>query len=483
MEKGIEIRTGGLIIGNFKRDKERANFFYKPAYIAKGAVKIIDIPIVSKIMKYRGKISEKLFFDSGGRVYTAQALLFADKRFIPETLRDKYNISGLAHLLAMSGTHVGIIAAIFLSALFFLPLKLRMLLAVFGVWLIAVFGVFGITVIRAALFATVFMLAYIADMKVVSKKFLIFILSLFMIFSPLSITDISFLMSFGAVFGIVYLSDSGYGFFKTAIITGVAATLITAPLAMYVFGMTNHLSVLSTIILAPLIYLHILFTLIYLIFPSLGLPPLIIIETASNATAAFLADATYFGFILKTIPLWLLVLCAAYTAATLFSKYKWLSAAVLLVIFYPAPSRPDMIFPALAGSNKGFISFQNGKNEIFYQGSANAFKYSLLPLAAKYGVKTFDYGNIQVFNGENNYIRLKETGNDFNGICLNEKNKDCRFFYHTRSNSVTAKDVDGKTLHIIYKNKIKDKTIYEFSQTGNIIVKGGEIFANDKNNR
>ena len=34
-------------------------------------------------------------------------------------------ISGLFHLLSMSGSHVAIVTAIFLSVLFFLPLKIR----------------------------------------------------------------------------------------------------------------------------------------------------------------------------------------------------------------------------------------------------------------------------------------------------------------------------------------------------------------------
>ena len=36
------------------------------------------------------------------------------------------------------------------------------------------------------------------------------------------------------------MMKSGYGIIKTAIITGTAATLITAPLSMYVFGTTNR---------------------------------------------------------------------------------------------------------------------------------------------------------------------------------------------------------------------------------------------------
>lgn len=482
LDREFKVETGDLLIGSFKLDKSKSNLFYKPVYGAKGEVKVFKIPVVSSILEYRENASKRIFFATGGKVYTAQALIFADKTFIPETLRDKYNISGLAHLLAMSGTHVGIIIAIFLSVLFFLPLKMRMLGAIFGVLLIMVFGVFTITVVRAAFFSIIFMICYILDVKINSKMFLLFMISLFMIYSPLVITDISFLLSFGAVFGIIYLVNAGYGYIKAGLLTGIAATLITAPLAMYVFGMTNHLSVFSTIILAPIIYLHILFSLISLLMPSVGLPPLILIEAVSNSAVEFFAKITYFGFILKTIPLWVLIFCIIFTVITLASKYKWLSLAVLLVIFYPSPKPPDIIFPALTGSSKGFIAFTDNRSEIFYQGGASGFKYVFIPFAAKYGVKTFDYGDIRIFSGENNYIKIKENGKNFTNICLNEKKSDCKFLYHTRSDSVRKNDLDVSITHIIYKNKLKDPTIYEFSTTGDITVKNGEVFINDKNN-
>lgn len=482
LEKGLSIQTGDMITGDFKRDPSRSKFFYKPSYVTGKDVKISKIPIISAIMEYRDEISRKMFFSSGGRVHTAQALIFADRNYIPENLKDAYTISGLAHLLSMSGAHVAIIVAIFLTALFFLPLKFRMFFAIFGVGLITVFGVFAVTVVRAAIFSLIFMVCYILDFRADGKKFLLFMMGIFMIFSPLIITDISFLLSFGAVFGIIYMVKSGRNVITASLLTGIAATLITAPLAMYVFGMTNHLSVISTVFISPIIYLHILFALLYLPFPALSLPPLIFIEELSNASVYFFAKASYFGFVLKTIPLWLLITCVVFTVVCLASRYKWAALLSLLVIFYPSPKPPDIIFPALTGANKGFLSFKDGRSEIFYQGSPSGFKYVFLPIAARYGVKTFDYGDIRIFGGENGYIRVKTVGKDnFTDICLNEKDKDCSFLYHTRSNSVSKKAIDNKTVHIIYKNKIEDKSIYVLSKTGDIIVTNGEIAADDKN--
>ena len=242
----------------------------------------------------------------------------------------------------MSGSHVAIVTAIFLSVLFFLPLKIRFIAASLGALFLIILGGFNITVIRASIFASIIMMAYVFDLRVNSKKFILFIAGLFLLISPSSINDISFLMSFGAVFGIIYLMKSGYGIIKTAVITGIAATLITAPLSMYVFGTTNHLSILSTMIISPVIYMHILFAIFALIAPNIAAAPLLIIENISNNMVYFLADITYFSFIFKTIPFYIMALTIIFTVWTLFltGRKKLLSLLSLLIIFYPAEKPP-----------------------------------------------------------------------------------------------------------------------------------------------
>ncbi len=479
LEKTVSVAPGDMIAGVFKLKNSKP--FSKPVYEAEKIYGIYRLPVVSGLLKFRDERSRHLFFASGGRVLMAQALIFGDRRFIGEKTRDEYTVSGLAHLLAMSGMHVGIITAIFMTALFFLPVKLRSAAALMGAASLIVFGAFSVTVVRASLFAAVCLVCYIADIKTDRRRFLLFMAALFVLFSPGSLTDISFLLSFGAVFGIVFLMEGGAGFLKTAVIMGTAATLLTAPLSLYVFGTTNHLSILSTIIMSPVIYLHILFAMAAAAFPGICTAPLVVIEDFSAFLVSKIYSLTYFGFVLKSIPLWALILCVIWTAAAALSRYKWLSALALLIIFYPAQKPPEIIFPALSGPNKGFMAFQNSRKEIFYQGSLNAFRYSFLPYAAKYGVKTFDYGTIRIFGGENLYIGVKETGYKFTNICVNDKNGDCAVVYHTRSNSVRRKDLSDGALHVVYKSSLKDGGIITLADRGTAVMDNGRIIFPDEN--
>ena len=474
INKNIKISPGDIIFGNFCIDTEKSKPFFKPVYKYDGRISVFKIPVISKILQFRNNISNYIFYSSGGKITVAQALILGDKQFISDNLKDAYTISGLFHLLSMSGSHVAIVTAIFLSVLFFLPLKIRFIAASFGALFLIILGGFSITVMRASIFASIIMTAYVFDLKVDSKKFILFIAGLFLLISPASINDISFLMSFGAVFGIIYLMKSGCGIFKTAIITGIAATLITAPLSMYVFGTTNHLSILSTMIVSPVIYLHILFAIFALIAPNTAAAPLLIIENISNNMVYFIAKITYFSFIFKTIPFYIMALTILYTVWTLFltGRKKLLSLLSLLIIFYPAEKPPKYIFPEISPRDKGFIIFTYNKKEIFYQGSEAGFRYNFMPAAAKYGVKVFDYGSITVFGGKNNFIKIKNTGNDnFTNLCLNEYNKKCSYFYHTRSNSIKYDDINDNITYIIWKNNISDKSIIEISKQGTYYVK------------
>ncbi len=474
IDKNININSGDILYGNFYIDKEKSKPFFKPVYKYSNKLSVFQAPFISKILKYRNNISNYIFYSSGGKITVAQALILGNKKFISDNLKDAYTISGLFHLLSMSGSHVAIVTAILLSVLLFLPLKIRFIAASISVLFLIFLGGFNITVIRASIFASIIMIAYVFDLKVDSKKFILFIAGIFLLISPLSINDISFLMSFGAVFGIIYMVQSGYGVIKTAIITGTAATLITAPLSMHVFGTTNHLSIFSTMVISPIIYLHILFSIFALIAPNIAIAPLIIIENISNNMVYFIAKTTYFSFIFKTIPIYTMIITILFTIFTLFlnGRKKLLSLLSLLIIFYPASTQPQYIFPNISPRDKGFIIFTDNKKEIFYQGSNNGFRYSFMPEVAKYGIKTFDYGSITVFGGKNNFIKIKQTGKDnYTNLCLNEYNKTCKYFYHTRSNSIKKDDIDENITHIIWKNNIHDKSIIEIEQYGSYYIK------------
>ncbi len=198
---------GDLIYANLKLIKKSENY-YRKQFRLPADYKQIKLPIISNIIKFRSDKLNDLYYLSGGKLTLPQALIFGDKSYISDDVRDKYIITGLAHLLAISGMHIGIIVTIVVTLLIFLPFKLRLIpLAIILIFMIPIAG-FSITVLRASLFTIFFIVTYLFDYATNSKKFLLILASLFIIFSPNTIKDISFLLSFAAVFGILYLLNN-----------------------------------------------------------------------------------------------------------------------------------------------------------------------------------------------------------------------------------------------------------------------------------
>ena len=487
---------GDLIYADLQLIKKSENY-YRKQFKLPNNYEQIKLPIISNIIKFRSDKLNDLYYLSGGKLTLPQALIFGDKSYINDHVRDKYIITGLAHLLAISGMHIGIIVTIVITLLIFLPFKLRLIpLAIILIFMIPIAG-FSITVLRATLFTIFFIVTYLFDYITDSKKFLLTLASLFIIFSPNTIKDISFLLSFSAVFGILYLlnndrnknssdgdknrnAQNNYGiksYFTTMLTVGVAATILTTPISLYYFGTTNFASIISTVIMLPFIYLQIILGILTVIAPSLFIDALIFVEKISLIVLDTIYNLTYFTFTLKNIPLPALIITMLFAVITLTSKYKYLAVFTLLIFFYPAQNKPAYIFPDFVGSTKGFISFNDKRSEIYFSGSVSQFKYKLLPILAKYGIKKFDYGMIRVFSSTNEYIKIKEEGNDFKSICLNSfDNKTCKLNYITKSNTINNNNNNNATQYIIYRNKFKADNILESSDKGLVIIsQDGEI--------
>jgi len=489
-ETAANISIGTIIYDKLILDEKSKNYYRKQYFISDNFTKF-KVPIISSIINYRYNKSEDLFYISGGKITLAQALILGDKRFIPPDIRDKYIITGLAHLLAISGMHVGIIVTITLLLLSFLPIKLRFMPTIIMLLFMMVFAGFSITVIRSVLFVIFFMIAYIFDYIVDSKRFIIFLASIFIIFSPNTITDISFLLSFSATFGIIYLLDNKgkISFVPSLFMVGIAATILTSPLSLYFFNTTNHLSIISTIIMLPIIYLEIILSIITLIATDITLPALVAVEAFSIYILDKIYSLTFFAFTLKSIPLEIFLLAMIFAIIMLLTKYKYLAVLSLLIIFYPAESKHNYIFPKFYGSTKGFISFHDNRSEIFFSGSVSQFKYILLPIIAKYGETEFDYGRIRIFSGNNLYLKIKNEGIDFQTLSLNntnnKNNNSYNIFYYTRSNTINSKNhiADNNSLYIIYKNKFQAENILPIAELGGINITNRTITYNNDDNK
>lgn len=139
------------------------------------------------------------------------AMLLGDKTTMQKDTRQMFNHSGLAHILCVSGLHVMIIVSFFDFLLGFVisnNLKgfyLRKIILMLLTWAIAFVVGLSPSCVRVAVMYSLFLLAMISKREYDSMNILFVSAFIFLLVDPLLLFNISFQLSFLAVFGIFAL--------------------------------------------------------------------------------------------------------------------------------------------------------------------------------------------------------------------------------------------------------------------------------------
>lgn len=221
-----------------------------------------------------------------------KALLLGNKTDLSHTTKKQFRETGLYHVLAISGLHIGIIILLLqtLFSLIRLPHKVVYLLSLTTLWLYA--GVVGFppSVIRAGVMYSVLALSWTFERKSRSLNSLGIAISLILLCAPSQILDIGFQLSALATFFILYFSSIFLhklpkkwwsSFLVTPVLVTIFATAGTAPILINNFNSIAPAALIGNIITVPLITLSLISGII-----SLGVFPL------TNYLAGIFADAT-----------------------------------------------------------------------------------------------------------------------------------------------------------------------------------------------
>lgn len=224
----------------------------------------------------------------------AAAVFLADRSGVSEKTQLDFSRCGTSHLLALSGLHMAIVAAIaefFLSTLRIKRSVRCVLLILLLVFYLALIG-FALSAVRSFIMLAAVYLAYILRSHAESRTSLFFAGFLILLISPTAVCDIGFWMSFFATFGIIVFSPfvsklfsakRTDGTFKIKarrvlkyLVSTIAVT-VTANLSVIFFlwlffGEISLISPLTNLILAPLtvplIFFSAITLLLYFIFPA-----------------------------------------------------------------------------------------------------------------------------------------------------------------------------------------------------------------------
>ncbi len=311
----------------------------------------------------------------------AEALLTGQRAGIDPTVQEAFRVSGLAHLLAISGLHVGLIAGIFFLSLrtllaLFPPIALRWPIKKLAAATTAVLLPFYLPMVgasvptqRACLMALIVLAAVLLDRRAISMRLVAFAALVVLAWSPESLLSASFQLSFAAVTALVATYEawqlrrpdwqrrgSAIGrlqiYVLGVLLSSLIAGLATAPFAAFHFHRLALYGLLANLLAVPLTAFWImpLCLLSYLLMPfgleELAFRPLGWGIAALNNVALTVADLPGALLTVPAMPLWGL---AALTAGGLWlclwrSGWRYAGIALLLLgAVSPALQRPPDI--------------------------------------------------------------------------------------------------------------------------------------------
>ncbi len=241
------------------------------------------------------------------------ALIFGERKYLDSQVYKSFVETGLAHLIAISGSHIAILFFSLNFILFFLNERVRYIILAFVLPFYAVFTGFGIPVVRAVFMALLFVFSKILYLKNNSLNILFFTAFVFLVLNPDSLFSVSFQLSFMAVLGIILAVEifKEYNIWIKLFVVSVFATLFTAPIILYYFYNFSPTTIFATPV------------------ASLPLYPILTLSVF-NVLTGFSLD-----FLVKFMDFWILVFISIVKFfANLGFYYTGFSPSLWLILLY-----------------------------------------------------------------------------------------------------------------------------------------------------
>ena len=167
-------------------------------------------------LAHRREAIESTIYDSGMAPATAafvSAILVGDTEFLAETVRSDFRAAGLSHMLAISGLHVGIIAA--LLSLLLLPLQVwrrgrevKYVAIMVLIWVYALLTGMSPSVLRASVMVSAYYVCRLLQRDASPYNALALAAVVCMVVNPYDVLSVGAQLSFAAVLSLLLFGDA-----------------------------------------------------------------------------------------------------------------------------------------------------------------------------------------------------------------------------------------------------------------------------------
>lgn len=220
-----------------------------------------------------------------------KALFIGERATLNTDLKQAYQVSGIMHIMAISGLHIGTLFLFFnyLLAWIFTPWRYRiwarlakviLLIALLWIYGLVVLG--GPSIFRSVLMFSLLALSQLGSQRVNGLNTLFFSACLILIFQPQALYNVGFLLSYSAVLGLLIIVPFVEKYTRklpkvlakpaSIIIASTAAQLTTLPILLSVFTHFSLYFLIGNLIAIPLIGIIMPLIVIMLILSLIYLP-------------------------------------------------------------------------------------------------------------------------------------------------------------------------------------------------------------------
>ena len=253
------------------------------------------------------------------------SISLGDRSYLSADQKSAFEYSGLSHILAVSGLHVGIL---YWSLCFFVGItgrvvdhaKLRRLFVLICLWLFAFLSGFSAATVRATFMFSLFVLGGLFDRKASSFNTLMGAATVMLLFNPYYLFDVGFQLSFLALASILYfypllnrcirVRHLFFRYLWDIVCVCVAAQIGIFPLLLHYFGVFPLYFLVGNLLVLPVLP--------FILIVGWGFLPLSYFDISAlcghvlefclgyvNKVTSFLASLPFSVIITGRIPTWL----------------------------------------------------------------------------------------------------------------------------------------------------------------------------------
>ncbi|MEO6304467.1 MAG: ComEC/Rec2 family competence protein [Bacteroidia bacterium] len=447
---------------------------YHTTFIDQNAFEVLNVPIQLNTIWYHGLLIKNYILQklknsalSNDAYGICAALLTGYDDEIDKQVIESFSHSGTLHVLSVSGLHTGLIYLV-LSFLFDLIDKkkkykiFKFLLITVLLWCFALITGFSAPVLRAVImfnllgFGKIF---FRADQRIQVNILLVsaFIL---LCYDPFFITDVGFLLSYFAVFGLLYFQpklamnwqpqNKIVNWFWEGTTVSFAATISTLPLTLFYFKQFPLWFFVCNIIVVPASFVILL--LAFLIVLKMGFAAVVVNYLVSclisfitffNSAKFGFIDSIDFGFY---DALFLSILIITGSLFFQYRSYRLITVSFVLLIcwqlialFVSYNSKTENLLVAYQVNKSNLLVVKNTKNATLNTLDSSQFMYHVKP-----HVVSFNNSELKV--QDFNYIEK----NDKHILLLNKKDhwpdislKEISFLILANNFKLTSADLEA----------------------------------------